>query len=158
MSRPDWARAFILDQVSRAKAASTAAGTAFRTPIGGLTRHDVVAFLRRNGWSGSDDDMLNEATWVLQAARTARVKYAGVYCLNRKSRGCGTEWEIVREGQAKKMVTQYVNEAKEVLFSRLDDRVAVAASSDPKVIDNVARLKESIEYGLGVLDRLLGVV
>lgn len=159
MARSDMARQFIEYTVVKAKANAVKDGTAFRTPISMLSRHDVAAWLKTKSWysTWSYWQLLQEATEILQAARRCKVKFAGVYCLNRKSHGAGTVWEIVRETQAKKMASQYVGEAKDVLYRRLDDRVAVAASNDPKVIATVERIKESIEYGLGVLDRLMGV-
>lgn len=137
MARSDMARDFIEFTVAKAKNKAIKDGTVFRTPISMLSRHDVAAWLKTKSWysTWNNYQLLQEATEILQAARRSHVKYAGVYCLNRRSHGAGTIWEIVQAKQAAKMAGQYVGEAKELLYRRLDDRVAVAASSDAKVAE-----------------------
>jgi hypothetical protein len=162
-TRPELAREFIEYMVTKEKDKATKAGTAFKTPITMLSRHDIAHWLKvRNGgkswYAGWNDyQRLQEATMILQAARIAGVRFAGIYCLNRKSHGAGTIWEIVREKEAAKMAAQYVGEARDVLYARLEDRVKVAAKSDAKAMAHIERMKESIEYGMELLDRLMAV-
>jgi len=162
-TRSELARDFIEYTVTKKKDEAVKNGAIFKMPIGMLSRHDVAHWLKvRNGGKGwyaswSYEALLQEATMILQAARITGTRYAGVYCLNRKSHGAGTVWEIVREKQAAKMAAQYVGEAKDTLYARLEDRVKVAAKSDPKVMAHIERMKESIEYGMELLDRLMAV-
>jgi hypothetical protein len=162
-TRSELARDYIEYMVTKKKDEADKAGLIFKMPITGLTRHSLAHWLKiRNGGKGwyatwSDDARVQEATMILQAARLSGARYAGVYCLNRRSHGAGTTWEIVREKQAAKMAAQYVSEARDVLYARLEDRVKVAAKSDPKVMAHIERMKESIEYGMELLDRLMAV-